>query len=301
MGRVRCLPVCLLLLGFSASAAELEPGSNARAIVATVRVVHSQRLTDRLSYPAQVRSKINATFVSDIDGVVRKIVVPLGGKVALGQRIVTVENADPALEFKPLAVRAPVTGVVSSLEVTEGTRVTKGQKLGTVTDPSKTRILIEVSGSDLKHFSPGLAGSYTPSHSESTPIPVRVLGLSPSVDPATGTATAELEITSKSGDTHVGDLGQVTFEVNARDSFVVPESAIVYRKRDPYVRLVTDGKVHWAPVKLGSTAGKGDTASDDVEIVSGLQEGQSVVENVTGFVEEGGAVQVRSPASTTSK
>jgi multidrug efflux pump subunit AcrA (membrane-fusion protein) len=292
---VRAVAV-LTLAWTSAFAADLDNEGPGQAPSATVRRVHSQKISDRLSYPAQVRSRINATFVSDIDGVVKKITTPLGKAVANGQRLMTIENSDPAYNFKPMVVRAPVAGVVSSLEVTEGTRVMKGQRLGAVTDPRKIRIMIEVSGADLKSVSPGLEGSYAPS-SGAAPIAVRVVGLSPALDAVTGTATAELDTLPGATAPSLGDLGQVSFEVNERNSYLVPESAIVYRKKETFIRVVHAGKVKWQPVKLGTAgAGRADS-SEGIEVTSGLQEDQIIIESASGFVEDGGKIVVRNPAA----
>src|SRR5262249_23309050 len=137
--------------------------------------------------------KINATILSESDGIVKEIVTPLGRPVSRRQKLLVLMHTDPVYDYAPFVVEAPVKGVVSSVEVTEGSRVVRGQKLAAITDPSQITIVVEVAVSDLSAIRAGMPGELKLAGDENR-IPVKVRGISPFVDPATGTATCELSL-----------------------------------------------------------------------------------------------------------
>jgi RND family efflux transporter MFP subunit len=180
-------------------------------------------------------------------------------------------------------VKSPVSGVVSSVDVTEGTRVAQGGKLGTIIDPSKLKIQIEVAVSDMQDISRGLVGELRLS-GEEKPFAVKVIGLSPFADPGTGTASAELSLVDvKKGGTKLppGMIGTVSFKARDHQGIEVPEDAVVYRGQDAYLRLVEKGKAKYQLVTLGQTRGGA------VEILRGLEPGQTVIVRTSTYVGNG--------------
>ena len=253
-----------------------------------VEKVKAASLHDELTYPARLVSRTSAALLAETDGVVRKISAPLGRAVKRDETVLTIANTDPIYQYAPMAVRSPVAGVVSAVDVTEGSRVTKGQRLASITDPSQVKILIEVAASDLFAITRGMSGELTV-NSQQKPVDLVVLGMSPFVDPGTGTATVELA--AKEGKTQnilpPGLIGKVSFKVREHKGLQVPESAIVYRGRLPALRVVEEGKARYVPVTLGSAR------QGNVEIATGLTEGAEVILRSSTFVAEGEEVKVQ--------
>jgi multidrug efflux pump subunit AcrA (membrane-fusion protein) len=242
-------------------------------------------LFDRLTYPARLTPKVNAQILAESDGVVQKIEMPLGRPVRRNQRLMTLKHTDPIYDFALVSVLAPVKGVVSSIDVTEGTVVAKGQKLAAVTDPHQVRIVLEVASSDLSSVHPGLTADLRLPGQENA-IHVRVTGISPFIDAATGTATCEMDLVGKGPETlPPGMMGRVVFRVREHKGYEIPESAVVYRGNQTYLRLVKDTKAKLSPVGLGQTR------RGMVEILSGLEEDDAVVVRSSTYVAEGETVK----------
>ncbi|MEK6578321.1 MAG: hypothetical protein AABZ55_03765, partial [Bdellovibrionota bacterium] len=98
-----------------------KPSEQKPAIV-FVTAVQSKELFDSLAYPARVVPKINTTVLADTDGVISKIASPLGHKVKRGQLLMKITHTDPVFQYAPARVTSPVEGVVSLIDVTEGTQ-----------------------------------------------------------------------------------------------------------------------------------------------------------------------------------
>ena len=239
-----------------------------------------------LTFPARVESKVNAVVRSEAGGAITKIVKPLGAQVQRGETVAIVKHTDPVYEYRPMAVVASVSGVVSDVHITHGSLVNKGDAIVTVTDPQQLRIMVEVTASDLPLVNRGLKGELNIA-GLAEPVEAEVQGVSPAIDPMLGTATCELHVLGLAAKRVVaGMVGRVQFKVNQRDGFMLPDYAIVYRGESTFVRLVKDGKSVKIPVQLG------ERRQGQVEILRGLSVGDIVIDRASRFVADGAPVQV---------
>lgn len=282
-----------LLCGFSASLAHAAVPAKIMTVVA--RKAQLTEVGHTLSYPAVVEARVHATILAEADGVVRKIHARLGQQVNRGSRLITVQQTDPIFQYAPVGTQAPVSGLVSELMVTEGALVTKGQKLASVTDPKNLKVLVEIPARDMNLLTSGLIGQLE-SPALAAPLTLKLAGLSPTVDQATGTATAELTPDAKeSSILRPGMIGKITFKAAVHQGFLVPEDAVVQTQDKYFLRIVTDGKVSKVPVTLGARL------RGQVEILSGVNAGQLVVERTSGFVGEGQEVKVEEAGGSEGK
>jgi multidrug efflux pump subunit AcrA (membrane-fusion protein) len=261
------------------------------AIVFTKKM-HAAELADELTYPARVLPKINTTILAETDGIVSKIHAPLGQRVAKNEKLITIKHTDPVYQYAPVTIKSSVAGVVSSVEVTEGTQVAKGTKLGTVTDPTQVSVVIEVPAQDLTFLKREMTGELQVRGTDKK-TNVKVKGISPFVDPVTGTASCELELTDTS--LAPGQLAQVRFKTNVRNGFSVSDDVVGYKGNDPFVNTVEDGKLKRVPVKLGGRK------RGQVEILEGLSENTEVIERTSRYVPEGEAIVVEGAAKPEEK
>ncbi len=269
----------ILLLFLSYSYASPEPPKATPPVVLTLQIKPTE-LFDLYTYPARVDSKVNTAIFSETSGVIKKILAPLGYKVSKNQRLMSIEHTDPIFQYKPTFITSPTAGIVAQMDITEGSQVNPGQKLALVTDPKLLKLTLEVPAQDLPFISKGHLGTF-----QSTQV--RVLGISPFVDPTTGTATCELEFTTPpKGELAPGVIGQVSFKTNLRHGFTIPEAALVYRGNDTFVRLVKDGKAKELSVELGKKQ------SGRVEILKGLTENNILIERSSRFVKDGEPVRL---------
>jgi RND family efflux transporter MFP subunit len=233
-----------------------------------------------------VESRVNSLIYAESDGVISKLHIPLGGHVRRGGKLVTIKHTDPVYQYAPMILTSPVEGIVSQVPVTEGSTIKKDDLVVAVTDPNQVRIIIEIAASDLQSFKTGMTGTFQVSGSAEK-IPATVKGLSPFVDPATGTAKCELVVDQKEViKLPPGSVGEAHFSINERRGFVFPENAIVYRGRDTFVRIVTGNTAKKIPVTLGRRQ------RGNVEILTGLHEGDQVIERSSEFIADGDKVQI---------
>ena len=239
---------------------------------------------DSLLYPARIDAGAQAGVLAETDGLVKTIKTSLGRAVQKGDILMTIENPDPVYKYEPIAVTAPVSGVVAFLDASIGNRVERGHKLAVIADVRAVKVKIEATASDLSSLKFGDVGTLFIGDKT---IATKISAISPVVDPSTGTATVELT-PPREERLLPGMMGRVEFHVRERRGIQVPDSAVVFKGTDPYLRIVDGGgKAVWRKVKQGASAG-GLT-----DIIEGAAPGERLIVRATTFIADGDEVEVQ--------
>lgn len=264
------------------------------AMVMTEPVV-DKLLFDSILYPARVDAGAEAAVLADTDGLVSRVKTALGRAVRKGDVLMTIENPDPVYKYAPISVTAPVSGVVSFLDASIGNRIERGRKLAIIADVKDVKIHLEATTADLSSLKVGQTGDFTVNGKIRV---IKIVAISPFVDPATGTATIELiadKQTKPDADTKAqpeerlvpGLMGRVEFRVRERQGIHVADSSIVYKGIDPNVRVVEANTAHWRKITTGATAG-GST-----EVLDGLKKGDQIIIRASVFIADGDKVEIQ--------
>jgi RND family efflux transporter MFP subunit len=118
------------------------------------------------------------------------------------------------------------------------------------------------------------------------------------IDPASRTLLVEVDVDNRDRQLMPGALAQVHFETTPTGpKFVVPTSALIFR-RDADIEVgtvVEGGTAHLVPVKIGEDDGA------SVQIVSGLNPGDQVIQDPPDSLIEGEKVTVVKPGSPSAQ
>jgi RND family efflux transporter MFP subunit len=111
------------------------------------------------------------------------------------------------------------------------------------------------------------------------------------IDPVSRTLLVEVDVDNRAGELLPGSLAQVHFKsVSKGPTFIVPVSALIFRREGLRLGLVVDGNVaHLVPVLIGEDDGA------TAQIVSGLNAGDKVIQDPPDSLIEGEKVYVESP------
>lgn len=265
-------------------------GLHSWAATETLPIVQTKLVTktessETLSYPARVESRVSATILAEIEGVVREVAT-LGARAQKGQVLFKIQQLDPVYEYAPAKIVAPVSGVVSQVEVNLGTQVARGQKLGTVVDPNQLRVTVEIPGGDLSKIKKNSLVSFTTS-SSAKPEELIFEGISPLVSSTTGTATANLLFKNKNKAFSAGTIGKIQILLKGEASIKIPEQAIVYKGAAPFVRVVEANNIaKYKAVELGARQ------AGQVEVKKGLSINETLIERASQYVQDNKAVKV---------
>jgi HlyD family secretion protein len=115
----------------------------------------------------------------------------------------------------------------------------------------------------------------------------RIARIAPVLDPATRTATVEVEIPNPTGGLKAEMFARVTLDLaTQRQAVLIPREALVYRGQQAGVYVMQDQRPIFRTIETGLTRG------DDVEVLANLQPGATIVTRGATMLNEGDQVRI---------
>lgn len=190
--------------------------------------------------------------------------------------------------LEDLVVRAPFAGRLGTRSVSLGAYVPAGTRITTLDDLSKVRLDFSMPENLLGSLKPGQVVKATAAAYPDRTFEGRVTVIDPRVDPTTRTARLTAEFPNPDEALKPGMFLSVGLEVMASDdAVVVPEEAVVSEGLRHIVYPVKDNKVERRVIRIGQRQ------NGKVEVVEGLQPGESIVVLGLQRVRPGAAVDPR--------
>ncbi len=198
-------------------------------------------------------------------------------------------------EMKGFAsVTAPFDGVVTARNIDIGTLINAGndgisKEMFRVAKLTPIRVFVNVPQAYVQEIHPGQTAQLRVQELPNRVFPAQVARIANSLDASSRAMLVILMTPNTDGALYPGMYTQVHFAAaNAKPLLRVPGDAVLLTKNGPRVAVVgADNVVHFRPVTLGEDLGA------EVEIVSGLREGELTISNPSDSVQEGALVEVR--------
>jgi RND family efflux transporter MFP subunit len=205
-------------------------------------------------------------------------------------------------------VTAPFTGVITSRGVDVGNLVAAGATFGATGSTASARPLFSISGTDTVRVYVNVPQSAMTFVQPGAHVDVLVRELPGKVfrgtvarnaralDAASRTLLTEIQIPNKSGALVPGMYVEVRFQITSTaPPILVPANTLVVRSDGPQVAVVrANHTIHYQKLELARDFG------DQVEVVSGLNDGDQLVVNPSDDIREGVTVRVLQPVGDTS-
>jgi RND family efflux transporter MFP subunit len=181
-------------------------------------------------------------------------------------------------------VRAPFAGVITLRNVDTGVLVTEGSTLlFRIAQTDRLRIYLNVPQADADSVRAGQKATLVIPDLAGRKFPAVVTRTANALDPSSRTLLVEVQAPNSDGLLMPGMYARVDLAVPRKEPpLVIPGDTLVVRDNVTQVAVVTsDGTVHFQRIQLGRDLG------DRLEVLSGLQEGQSLAVNPSDSVREG--------------
>jgi len=184
-------------------------------------------------------------------------------------------------------IRAPFAGVVTARLVDTGAMAAPGVPLLIVEDPSRFRLEANVDESQIGVVKLGATVPVVIDSLSGQEIAGKVVQIVPAADPASRTFTVKIELPANPM-VRSGVFGRARFPRGQRELMVVPQTALLQRGQLDAVYVVNqDGLARLRYVTLGKPS------SGNVEVLSGLDNGERVVAEAGGRELSGKRVEAR--------
>lgn len=167
---------------------------------------------------------------------------------------------------------APRGGVVAEIGAREGAQIAPGTTLFKIVDLSQVWISAEVPQQQAALLAPGAQATASVGGLAGTSFSGKLDYVYPQLDPATRTVRARFSFANPDQALRPGQFATVTLQGAAHTALSVPSEALIRSGTRSVVIVAAEGG-RYRPVDVTAGAESGDRT----EIVSGLEEGQSVV------------------------
>jgi RND family efflux transporter MFP subunit len=269
--------------------AEAENGiSSARATVDLARVTHNrfQELLAKASVSQQEFDESQARLKSAEAALAMAVSKRQQLEARRSQADAEISAARVALGYATLT--APVSGLVTERKADPGSLAMPGAPLLMLEREGNLRLEVSIDESRL-----GLAriGASTEVEIDglSRGVTGRVGEIIPSVDPATRTFTAKIDLPRLEA-LRAGMYGRAAFAGSRRETMLIPQSAVLERGQIRSVYVVEGDTARLRFVTLGEARG------DLREILSGLTAGERIIVAPPRLLADGGSVAIQEAA-----
>lgn len=238
--------------------------------------------------------EINGDVVSDsavkvypyIAGRLVSLKVPLGGRISKGEVLAEVDPSTPGSAFSLNPVLAPISGTVTSLPVAVGSLVGTGTAVAEIGMIEDVQVEARIPERFVGVLRTGLRASVSLEAYPGIIFPAEVARVSPVVDPVSRTKTIRLGFDRPDPRINPGMFARIRLNTLAYpDRLIVGEAAIRSDAEGSFVFVVRDGTASKRRVE------RGVAVDGRAEIVSGLEEGETVVIEGAAALADGAAVR----------
>ncbi|MGE0464722.1 MAG: efflux RND transporter periplasmic adaptor subunit, partial [Vicinamibacterales bacterium] len=192
------------------------------------------------------------------------------------------------INLRNTTIVSPVDGFVGRRNVDPGAWVSQNAPVVSVVDIARLRIVANVVEKDLRLVNAGDRAAVEVDAYPGETFNGRIARVSPVLDPATRTATMEVEIPNVDYRLKPGMYARVALTIEERENaLLVPKVAVVdlEGRRGVFV-ADAENKARFIPVKLGLED------AERIEIVEGLKAGDQIVTSGAGSLRVGDTLQL---------
>ena len=239
-----------------------------------------------LLFPASIKSTIDSKIISDGNFIVLKRLVSLGQKVKKNDPLLIMRHQDRSIHYENRILRAPVSGTIASILVEKGQYIRAAEELLHINKPEDLYARLEVSAADYLNLKKGLQGKLKIASLNLKDVPVEIAAIGTAVDQLTGTVSVELKILGQKEKLVPGVIGMAEITLNKEEVLLVKEKSLYYIGEDIFVAKLDGNKVIKTKVKLGGRV------KDKMEVISGLELGESYIPESAKFLRDGEEVQL---------
>lgn len=176
------------------------------------------------------------------------------------------------LDYGYSAIRATISGVVTSRHVKLGQSIEANSVAFRITDGSELLAYLQIPQSELSKFSSGQSGSLRVDSMPGRRFAATVARISPTIDTRNGTFTATAVIDNDAGDLVPGMFARFTIAYERHEAaLVVPDIAVIEEDDEISVYVVKDGSVTRRIIQTGIRS------DGRVEILGGLSDNEQIV------------------------
>jgi len=197
-------------------------------------------------------------------------------------------------------ITAPFDGIVTARTTDIGALINagggNGPELFSVSDARRLRVYVSVPQDEAAAIQPGMNATLTVPERPGVKFDAKLVDTDDAITPSSGTLLVQLAVDNHDGVLIPGEYTEVHFALPANaHALSIPASSLIFRQNGLQVAVVgKDNRALLKPVSIATDLGT------HVEIASGLNATDRVIDNPPDSIASGDEVRLQSTASGTS-
>lgn len=176
------------------------------------------------------------------------------------------------LQLKYSQIKAPISGIVSDRLIKVGNMINANQEVFKITDFDPLLAVLKVPEHEMDKIQKGQQTLIRVDAIKGKTFEGRILRISPTVDPETGTFEVTVSIKDESRQLKPGMFGRVRIVYDTRrNALMIPKNAVMTEDGNNSVYVIKNKLAYRRPVTTGYVDG------NDIEILQGLTQADTVV------------------------
>jgi len=189
-------------------------------------------------------------------------------------------------------VYAPFDGIITARGIDVGQLIDSGatKEMFHMAAEQILRVYVNVPQIYSLACKPGVVADLTFGEYPNRTFQGKIVRTSKSIDPASRTLLVEVDVDNRKGELVPGAYTQVHFKLSTEQpTLIIPVPTLIFRSQGLQVATVVDGKAKLVPITIGRDDGR------TVEVISGLQLSDQVIQNPPDSIVDGELVHVVRP------
>lgn len=234
--------IAFALSGCNAKNAAAPPSAPPPPVFAvSTATVEAGRMTDYLMLSGDMVAGSSVDVYSDVAGTITRRYVSIGANVNKGQPIIDVDPSQPGMQYMASVVRAPISGVVSSLSGQVGMKIAPSAAIAVISGGGGLEIQLYVAERFIYRIKMGLPCEITLDAYPDDSFRGRVSEISPVVNTASRTMMIKVNVDNPDDKLKAGMFANVKIITEEKnDVLYVPENAVLQRANESFVYMVVD-------------------------------------------------------------
>ena len=196
-------------------------------------------------------------------------------------------------------IYAPFNGIITARNVDIGTLINAGAgsansgELFHMVAENVLRIYVNVPQAYSYSTVPGVVTQLTLTEKQGSSYEGKIVRTAKAIDPTSRTLLVEVDVDNRKGELYPGAYMQVHFKLaNAHPAMIIPVSTLMFRSEGLRVGVVKNNIAKLVPITIGRDDGR------SVEVASGLQDTDEVIQNPPDSLIDGESVHIIQPSQT---
>lgn len=258
-----------------------------KIVPVAVGSVESKTVEELLFLTGDIRGVNVAGVFPKVPGKMMKKIKEVGDAVVKGEIFALIDRDEPALKYAPAEVNAPLDGVITRYFVDLGQNLTPSIQLCEIAEISSVKAVVNVTEKDLPKVKLGQKARFTNDAYPKTVFEGKVMKISEALDLTTRSSEVEIVAQNPGNLLKPGMFARVKIVLGVHENArVIPKNALEQSMEKYFVYIVREGKAYRREVSTGLVF------EEEVEILSGVEAGETVITIGWHNVNDGGDVEI---------